>query len=300
VWQREWLQGEVLDKQMEYWRQQLAGAPEVLELPTDRVRPAVQSFRGETATFQLTPELSAAVQRLSREQGATLFMTLLAAFKVLLYRATGQEDIVLGAPVAGRTQSRSEALMGFFINNLVLRTSLSGDPTFAELVRRVREVTLGAYAHQEVPFDKLVEELGPRRDTGFAPLFQATFGVQNAPVEELELGELKLSYLKQGGEAVRYDLTLWVWEGKEGGISVQWRYNTDLFTREQVERLQGQYEALLSHVVSQPETSLDNLEMLTRAEKEQQQRLKLAREKSSQRKLAALKSKPVKPAKVIA
>jgi len=252
----------------------------------------MQSFRGETASFKLSEEVSAGVQRLSREQGVTLFMTLLAAFKVLLYRSTGQEDIVLGAPVAGRTQAASEPLIGFFINNLVLRTNLSGDPTFQELLRRVREVTLGAYAHQEVPFDKLVEELAPRRDTGFAPLFQATFGVQNAPDEQLELGELKLSYVEQGSEAVRYDLTLWVWEGAEG-VSVQWRYNTDLFGREEVERLQGQYEALLQHIVSQPDARLRSLEMSSEAEKNKQLTEEKKLEETSLKKLMALKRKPL-------
>src|SRR5262249_29546051 len=160
-WQREWLSGEVLERQLGYWRAQLAGAPAVLELPSDRVRPAVQSFRGSQQTFVLSERLTTRLNELSRREEVTLFMTLLAAFKALLYRYTGQTDIVVGSPIAGRNFVETEELIGFFINTLVLRTDFAGDPTFRELLGRVREVALGAYLHQDVPFEKLVEELQP-------------------------------------------------------------------------------------------------------------------------------------------
>jgi non-ribosomal peptide synthetase component F len=164
VWQREWLQGEVLETELSYWREQLGGELPVLELPTDRVRPAVQSYRGAQLAFHLSKDLSQSLHELSRQHGCTLFMTLLAAFQTLLYRYSGQEEIAVGSPIAGRNRVEIEKLIGFFVNTLVLRTDLSGGPTFVELLKRVREVALGAYAHQEVPFEKLVEELQPERD----------------------------------------------------------------------------------------------------------------------------------------
>ena len=181
LWQREWLQGTALEAQLAYWREQLAGAPAVLELPSDRPRPPVQSVRGATQRFVLPRALSQALRQLSRQEGATLFMTLLAAFQVLLARYTGQDDIVVGSPIAGRTHTELEDLIGFFVNTLVLRTNLAGDPTFRELLGRVRAVTLEAYAHQDVPFERLVEELQPQRDLSRAPLVQVLFVLQNSP-----------------------------------------------------------------------------------------------------------------------
>ena len=163
VWQREQLAGEVLDRQLAYWRERLAGAPELLELPTDHPRPAVQTYRGATVPVELSPELLERLQALGRSEGATLYMTLLGAFQVLLGKYAGSEDVVVGSPIAGRTRGEVEELIGFFVNTLVLRTDLSGDPSFREVLRRVREATLGAYEHQEVPFEKLVAELQPER-----------------------------------------------------------------------------------------------------------------------------------------
>src|SRR5215212_3146789 len=190
VWQRDYLRGEVLNAQVEYWRERLTGAAPVLELPADRVRPAVQSYRGAAARFEVSREVSEGLKELAQAEGVTLFMTLLAAFKVLLYRYTGQEDIVVGSPIAGRTRAEVENLIGFFVNTLVLRTDLSGGPTFRELLGRVRETALGAYAHQDVPFEKLVEELQPERDMSHTPLFQVLFVLQNALRDELELPNL--------------------------------------------------------------------------------------------------------------
>jgi len=186
TWQREWLQGEVLEEQLRYWRRQLGGELPVLELPTDRPRPAVQSYRGSQRGFRLTDELTAAVKLLSRREGVTLFMTLLAAFQVLLYRHSQADDILVGTAIAGRTHKETEPLLGCFVNTLVLRTDLSGNPRFSQLLRRVREVSLSAYAHQEAPFEKLVEELQPERSLRHTPLFQVAFGVQNTPQLALE------------------------------------------------------------------------------------------------------------------
>jgi len=177
VWQRNWLQGEALAEQLSYWRGQLAGAPGVLELPTDKPRPPTQSFRGATNSFVFPSSLSESLNRLSQANGVTLFMTLLASWQTLLSRYSGQEDVVVGTPIANRNRAETEQLIGFFVNMLVLRTDLSGKPTFRELLVRVKEVALGAYAHQDLPFEKLVEELQPGRDLSRSPLFQVMFAV---------------------------------------------------------------------------------------------------------------------------
>jgi hypothetical protein len=191
-WQRECLQGEILATQLAYWRQQLDGIS-VLNMPSDRPKPAVQTYQGATQFLQLPKSLSEALEALSQREGVTLFMTLLAAFQTLLYRYTQQEDIPVGSPIANRNRSEIEGLIGFFVNSLVLRTDLSGNPTFRELLSRVREVALGAYAHQDLPFEKLVEELHPERSLNQNPLFQVVFALQNAPMETLELPGLTLS-----------------------------------------------------------------------------------------------------------
>src|SRR5215217_1019388 len=175
VWQREQLAGEVLDRQLAYWKERLAGAPELLELPTDHPRPAVQTYRGATVLVELSLQLLERLQALGQSEGATLYMVLLGAFQVLLGKYAGSEDVVVGTPIAGRTRRETEELIGFFVNTLVLRTDLSGNPSFRETLRRVREVTLGAYAHQEVPFEKLVAELQPERSLSHSPLFQVMF-----------------------------------------------------------------------------------------------------------------------------
>src|ERR671914_472306 len=187
AWQREWLQGAVLEEQLGYWQQQLAGAPSIFELPTDRPRPAVQGFRGASVAFGLEAELTQGLKALSQRAGVTLFMTLLGAFMVVLARYSRQEDIVVGSPIANRTHSQTEGLIGFFVNTLVLRADLSGDPPFEELLRRVRRVALEAYAHQEVPFERVVEALQPERSLSHSPLFQVMFALQNVPVGELVL-----------------------------------------------------------------------------------------------------------------
>ena len=208
VWQREWLQGEVLEEQIRYWREQLAGAPRLLQLPTDRVRPAVQSHRGARLPFRLEQRVSEQLEVISRHEGVTLFMTLLAAWQTLLSRYTRSQDIVVGSAVAGRNQRETEGLIGFFVNTLVLRTNFSGDPSFRELLARVREVCLGAYAHQELPFEKLVDELGLERDLSHSPLFQVMLTLQNAPGEALQFAGLELRPMSAERETVKFDLAL--------------------------------------------------------------------------------------------
>jgi amino acid adenylation domain-containing protein len=266
AWQRAWLCGEVLEEQLAYWRKRLAGAPPLLELPADRPRPAVPTGRGARHAFTLPPELSDAVRRLSRREGATTFMTLLAAFQTLLHRYTGREDIVVGADVNNRRHAETERLIGFFINMLVLRTDVSGNPTFRELLGRVRETALGAYAHQDTPFERLVEELQPDRRAGHSPIFQVVFNFVGAPPGELKLKGLTLSPQEFGLGEVRFDLSLFMWD-RADALGGMWTFSTDLFEQARVERMHGHFEALLASVVAEPGARVGALEYLTGAER---------------------------------
>ncbi len=268
AWQRQWLQGEVLETQMSYWRKQLEDAPRVLELPTDYPRPAIQTFRGATYSFNLSNQLSLALNKLSQQQGTTLFMTLLAAFQTLLYRYTGSEDMVIGSPIANRNQAEIEGLIGVFVNTLVLRTNLAGNPTFSELLKRVREVALGAYAHQDLPFELLVEELQPERDLSHTPLFQTMFVLQNAPMSALELPNLTLSLLESDSATAQFDLTLDMTE-TESGLIGSLEYNTDLFQESTIERMAGHLQTLLEAIVANPQQRLSQLPLLTASEQHQ-------------------------------
>jgi len=266
IWQREWLQGEVLDAQLAYWKEQLRDAPAVLDLPTDRPRPPIQTYKGATESFTLSESLTAALQALSREEGSTLFMTLLAAFDTLLYRYTGQKDIVVGSPIANRNRSEIEGLIGFFVNTLVLRTGLSGNPTFRELLGQVREMTLGAYAHQDVPFEMLVDELQPERDLSRTPLFQVMFVLQNAPMPLQGQSGLTFSPLEVDSRTAKFDLTLFMVETAQG-LSGAWEYNTDLFDGDTMRRLVGHFQVLLEGIVADPNRRLSELPLLTDAER---------------------------------
>ncbi|MDP8964820.1 MAG: amino acid adenylation domain-containing protein, partial [Cyanobacteriota bacterium] len=275
-WQREWLQGEVLETQLSYWRQQLEGIS-MLNLPTDRTKPAVQTYRGATQFLELPKSLSEALDTLSQQEGVTLFMTLLAAFQALLYRYTQQDDIAVGSPIANRNRSEIERLIGFFVNSLVLRTNLSGNPTFRELLSRVREVALGAYAHQDLPFEKLVEELHPERHLNQNPLFQVVFALQNAPMEALELPGLTLSPLQfVDTQTTRFDLEFHLWEptrntglglDSSDGISGFVVYSTDLFDAATITRMLGHFQTLLEGIVANPEERLAGLPILSEAER---------------------------------
>src|SRR6185295_13323017 len=252
-----------------YWRQRLAGAPEVLALPTDRSRPAVRSLRGANRSRLLPPDLRAGLKDLSRRCGATLFMTVLAAFKVLLSRYSGQLDILVGTDIAGRNRRELEGLIGFFVNHPVLRTDLSGNPTFVELLDRVRRVTLEAYAHQDLPFEKLVEELQPERDLSRAPLFQILFVLQNVPLAALQTPDLAFTPMAVDSGRCKFDLILMMWE-LEDGLQETWTYSTDLFAEATIARMSEHLEALLRQIVARPEIRLSDLEMLTEQEREQQ------------------------------
>ena len=260
LWQREWLGGGVLAGQLEYWRGRLAELP-ALQLPTDRMRPAVQTFAGGREVLELPGPLRDGLQSLSRAEGGTLFMTMLAAFTVLLHRYTGQDDIVVGSPIANRNQSEIEGLIGFFVNSLVMRVDASGDPDFRGLLGRVREVALGAYEHQDLPFEKLVEDLDPVRDMSRNPLFQVMFAVQNVPVEQLELGDLTLSMMPLSGGTTRFDLEVHVWE-RPADLQVWFVYNTDLFDADTIARMLGHYQRLLESVVVDAGQRISRLELL--------------------------------------
>ena len=275
IWQRQWLQGDVLETQLAYWKQQLGTNPPVLELPIERSRSSAQTSSGRKQFFALSPRLTAALKTLSQQEGVTLFMSLLAAFKALLYRYSGQADIIVGSPIANRTQSETEALIGFFVNTLVLRTDLSGNPTFREVLKRVRQVALGAYAHQDLPFEKLVAELQPERHLGHTPLFRVWFVLQNTPMPAVEIPGLALSLSPIVTEAVRHDLKLDLTETPEG-LQGFFEYKTDLFEASAIASMAELFETLLSTVVEQPDMQLNALvAVLGNAEKQQQ----LSREK---------------------
>ena len=273
-WQREWLQGDVLEKQLEYWRVKLGGELPVLDLPTDRPRPAVQTYNGACMLLPLSEQHTAALETLSRREGATLFMTLLAAFKVLLYRYTGQDDVVVGSPIANRPQTETEGLIGFFLNNLALRTDLSGNPTFQEVLGRVRKTALDAYAHQDVPFEKLIEELKPERDLSRTTIFQVYFNLFNF-ADEIKLPGSQaqgISFFEawsQSDESLsKFDLTLYA--GLENGrIKLALVYNTDLFDEASSKQMLDHFHALLETIVANPRVAISEcLPNKEKAEKE--------------------------------
>ena len=268
VWQRQWLEGAVRESQLAYWKGQLAGAPPTLDLPLDRPRPPVQCFRGATLRFRLPPALTSAVGALSRSAGVTRFMTLLAAFQVLLSRYSGATDICVGSPVAGRSRAETEALIGFFVNMLVLRTDVSGDPSFLELLGRVREVTLGAYDHDDVPFEQVVDALSPERDLSRTPLFQVAFVLQNAPMPTLSLADVMLNPLSIESTVAKFDLTLSL-EEIEDGMQGSLEYNTDLFDAATIARMIGHFETLLKGCVADPSRPISAVPLLTEAERRQ-------------------------------
>jgi non-ribosomal peptide synthetase component F len=267
-WQREWLQGEVLESQRDYWKQQLNGSLPILQLPTDYPRPPVQTYQGGYQSLELPKNLTQALKDLSQQERGTLFMTLLAAFQTLLYRYTGQEDIIVGTPIAGRNQVEAEGLIGFFVNTLALRTYLSGNPSFQELLGRVREVALGAYAHQDLPFEKLVEELQPERDRSRTPLFQVMFVLQNTPTSALELPGLTVNSLNIDSGTAKFDLTLFIMETAQG-LRASLEYNTDLFNAATITRMLGNFQTLLEGIVANPQQRLSDLPLLTAAEQHQ-------------------------------
>ncbi len=268
AWQRGWLTGAVLEEQLAYWRRQLAGAPEALDLPTDRPRPAVETSRGAHFTTPLAPALAAAAQGFSRERGATLFMTLLAAFATQLHRYTGATDVLLGSPVAGRNRGETEGLLGFFVNTLVMRADLAGDPAFDVLVGRVRETALAAYARQDLPFERLVEELAPQRSLARSPIFQVSF-VLGVEEESRELAPgVPLTPLPVDYRTSKFDLTLGL-DLRDGVLIADLEYRTDLFDPATMERWAGHYAHLLAAAVASPAAPVSALDLLPAAERHQ-------------------------------
>ncbi|MCZ8287473.1 amino acid adenylation domain-containing protein, partial [Microcystis sp. LE19-59.1C] len=268
IWQRQWLQGEVLENQLNYWKKQLADAPTFLPLPTDKPRPAVQTFTGAHQEFQLSLELTQKLTELSQQQGVTMFMTLLAAYGILLYRYTGQSDILIGTPIANRNRREIESLIGFFVNTLVMRTDCSENPSFQELLMRVREMSLGAYAHQDLPFEMLVEALQPERNLSHTPLFQVMFALENTPLSKIELMDLTIDSLPLEGETAKFDLTLSM-QNTETGLMGVWVYNTDLFNSETIEKMNGHFLTLLEGIITNPSERVSQLPLLTKVEQQQ-------------------------------
>jgi amino acid adenylation domain-containing protein len=266
LWQRQWLQGDVLENQLSYWRKQLADLP-VLELPLDFPRPALQSTRGSRITRRVQGDLVRRVQQMSRSHDVTLFMSLLAVFEVLLLRYSGAEDLAVGTPVANRNREEIEGLIGFFVNTLVLRADLRGNPPFTELLIRVRDTALGAYAHPDLPFEKLVEELKPERQLSHTPLFQVMFALQNAPVPELQFADLTLTPVDTATHAVKYDVRMTAEEvsGEEAVLHVD--YSTELFSAATIERMLEHFQNLLQSAVMNPQARLSELVMMGEGER---------------------------------
>ena len=266
VWQRNWLKGETLEKQLAYWAKQLEDAPAALELPADRPRPSIQTFCGSKESLTLPKRLSESLNGLSRSEGVTLFMVLLAAFQTLLHRYSGQEEIIVGSPIAGRNREEIEGLIGFFVNTLIMRANFRGDPTFRRFLGQVKETALGAYAHQDLPFEKLVEDIQPERSLSQTPLFQVMFILQNAPREKRELSGLELHTLAVSTNTAKFDLTLFVFEDADV-ISLQLEYSTDLFEPKTIIRLLAHFEVLLEAIVANPERRVSELPLLTEPER---------------------------------
>ena len=273
LWQREWLEQGTLQTQLDYWRDQLCGAPALLALPLDFPRPVEQRFRGSSIHFSLSESLTQQLQHLAHQHGATLYMTLLAAFSALLNRYSGESDIVVGSPVANRKLVELEPVIGFFVNTLVLRTQVDGKENFVQLLEQVRETTLSAYQHQDIPFEKVVEELQPNRSLSYSPLFQVMFVLQNTPNQDLALSDINAAQINsdtQAGNGVaRFDLTLTITEHSEG-LTAQFNYNTDLFKPSTIERMIGHLTRLLESIVDTPTQALSQLSILSDTELHQQ------------------------------
>ncbi|MDB4951182.1 MAG: tycC3, partial [Gemmatimonadetes bacterium] len=267
-WQGEHLRSGRLDAQLAYWRERLSGAPALLELPTDRPRPAAPSHRGAVEHREVPAALARRLRALGRQEGATPFMVLLAAFQLLLSKHSGEEDVVVGSPIAGRTRAELEGLVGFFVNTLALRTDLSGDPSFRELLGRVRGVTLGAYAHQELPFERLVQDVAPERSLGHAPLFQVMLSLQNAPREELRLDGVEVEWLALEDTAAKFDLSLFAGESGDA-LELSLQYATDLLDASTARRMLEHLGALLEGAAAHPDRRLSELEMLGGSERAQ-------------------------------
>jgi amino acid adenylation domain-containing protein len=268
AWQRDWLAGDELEHQIAYWKTRLDGMPALLELPTDRPRPTVMTHNGAHVAWSLAGETPATLKKLATERGSTLFMVLLAAFSALLSRYSGHDDIVVGSPIAGRRHTDLEGLIGFFVNTLILRTDLSDNPNFYELLERVKHGTLEAYEHQDLPFEKLVEELQPARDMSHTPLFQVAFILQNAPGRPAAFDRLEANGLPVHHGHSKFDMTLALWENTDG-LGGVFEFNTDLFDRETIERMADQFRALLNGIAENPNQCITEIPLISAAERHQ-------------------------------
>jgi len=271
----------------------LRGAPPLLQLPSDRPRPSVRKFEGAYEPISLAKDVADAVKKFSQREGMTPFMTLLAAFNALLMRYSGQEHIVLGTDIANRTTAETEQMIGFFINLLPVHTDLSGDPSFRELLSRVREVALGAYAHQDIPFDKLVQDLQPERSQSHNPIVQALFVMQNAPRQQRELPGLELSPFPVPLTRSKFDLAVFMSDNRTE-MGQNWVYSTELFERGTILRMASHFENLLRHAVAMPDTRLSGLEVLSEKENQQREVERTERQQSRREKLRAAEPKAVK------
>src|SRR5262249_36724614 len=266
AWQRHRLEADPAEPLLSYWKRHLGGAPAMLELPTDRPRPPVRGQRGAALRFVLRRELIARIESLGRRVGATLFMILLSGYQLLLSRYSGQTDVLVGTPVANRSRAEVEPLIGYFVNMLVMRTDLSGDPTFRELLGRVREVALGAYTHEELPFERLVSEVHAERDLSRTPLFQVVMVLQNTPLESLLLGGERLEPEETDNGTAKFDMTMQLTQA-EDGIAGRWEYSTDLFDAATVERMATHFQVLLEGIVEDPQRRISEPPLLTPAER---------------------------------
>ena len=273
VWQKKWLQGDVLEEQIAYWRQQLGDSHPILGLPTDRPRAAVRVGKGESYFFELPTSVSKRIRDFAQQEGTTLFVTLLTAFTALLYRYTNQDDVRLGTPIAGRSRREIEGLIGFFVNTLVMKADLIDDPTFRELLAQVREFALGAYSHQDLPFEMLVEALQPERDMSHPPLFQVMFSLQNAPAETWELPGLTVHNLPVHSGTAKFDLSLILYEkaleGDEYVLGGTMEYDSDLFEASTIERMMGHFQVLIESIITEPDTPIQEIKLLTDDERHQ-------------------------------
>ncbi|MHC4845215.1 MAG: condensation domain-containing protein [Planctomycetota bacterium] len=310
LWQRDALQGEALEGHLAYWRKQLAPPLTGLALPTDRPRPAVQSYRGGHQTILLSAELSDALRALSRKQGVTLFMTLHAAWSVLLHAITNERDVVIGSAVAHRNRKELEGLIGFLVNMLILRLDLSGDPTFPELLRRAREVTVGAWSHQDLPLTRIIKEVAPERDLSRNPLFQIEFslltpdknpavfgyGLAMGSIETVELPGLIMTPVDVNYDNARYDVAVFLWD-MPGGVHGTIEYSTDLFDAATMERLASRYETVLRAVVERPDVTLAGLvDVLTAADRDAAAAAEQSHEQSMKDKLKSIRRRRARPA----
>ncbi|MCP4263627.1 MAG: AMP-binding protein, partial [Planctomycetes bacterium] len=265
LWQRQWLSGEALQTQLNYWQQKLADATHTLEIPGDHPRPPVYTFNGGAENIAITPELTRKLTSLSQQTGDTLFMTTLAAFAMLLSRYSGMEDIVIGSPIANRTRKETEPLIGLFVNTLALRIDLSGNPTFLELLARVRKTTLESYDHQDLPFEQVVEALQPKRDMSRNPLAQVAFAYQNVPQSAFELPNMAISPVEFETHTVRMDLEFHIWE-VDGGLECRLLYYKDIFEAATIKRLLGGFHTLLTSIAENPGRPVLDYSLLSKAE----------------------------------